>query len=122
MVVVVFEVVEVVASSMEEVMLFVVVVVAAVVEVDVHAVKDIDPCEARNMNLLFALECTQEKPQSICSKDVALWNIMDMSVTVETSHADRSWLKARAPLNIIRMLVTRDTSHADRSWLKDCTP
>ena len=42
-----------------------------------------------------------------------------ISVTLDTFHADRSWLKALAPSNICFMLVTADTFHADRSWLKD---
>ena len=42
-----------------------------------------------------------------------------MSVTLDTFHADRSWLKDAALLNIDFMLVTADTSHADRSWLKE---
>ena len=40
-------------------------VVCAVVVVDVHTVNDIDPGELVNMLSLFALECTQETPQSI---------------------------------------------------------
>ena len=43
-----------------------------------------------------------------------------MSVTADTSHADRSWLKECVLANIVVMSVTADTSHADRSWLKDC--
>ena len=89
-VVMVVDIVEVVASFAEEVMVFVVVVVAVVVEVDVH---DIDPEDPVNMLSFFALECTQESPQSICSNDVALLNIQLMSVTADTSHEDRSWLK-----------------------------
>ena len=92
-VVVVVEGVEVVASFMEEVVVFVVVVITAVVEVDVHADDDIDPEESVNILSCFALEFTQETPQSICSKDVALLNIPYMLVTAETSQADRSWLK-----------------------------
>ena len=34
-----------------------------------------------------------------------------MSVTAETSHADRSWLKECALKNILFMLITADTSH-----------
>ena len=41
-----------------------------------------------------------------------------MSLTADTSHFDRSWLKAEAPLNMSAMSVTADTSHFDRSWLK----
>ena len=90
-VVVLVEVVEVAAEFVEEVMVFVVVVVVEIVEVAA-----IDPGESINMRSRFALEFTQETPQSICSKDVALSNIWDMSMTAETSHADRSWLKHRA--------------------------
>ena len=46
-------------------MAFVVVVAAAVVEVDVHAVDDIDPEEPVNMLSFVAFEFTQETPQSI---------------------------------------------------------
>ena len=91
-VVVVVEIVEVVAEFVEEVMVFVVVVVVEIVEVVA-----IDPGDSSNMWSRFALEFTQETPRSICSKDVVPANIWDMSVTAETSHADRSWLKHRAP-------------------------
>ena len=84
------EIVVVAVVFMDNAMVFVVVVVAAVVVVN------IDPGECVNMSIFFALEFTQETPQSICSKDVALSNIWDMSMTAETSHADRSWLKHRA--------------------------
>ena len=63
--------VAVVAEFMEEIMVFLVVVVAAIVVLDVHAVGDIDPEEPVNMSTLYALEFTQETPQSICSKDFA---------------------------------------------------
>ena len=39
-------------------------------------------------------------------------------MTPDTSHFDRSWLKAEAPWNMAPMSVTADTSHFDRSWLK----
>ena len=45
-------------------------------------------------------------------------NILLISVTDDTSHADRSWLKVITLLNILLISVTDDTSHADRSWLK----
>ena len=95
--VVVVAIVEVVVSFMEEVMVFVVLVVFEIVEVDVHTANDIDPKESANILSCFALEFTQETPQSICLKDVAPMNIPDMSVTAETSHTDRSWLKDCAP-------------------------
>merc|ERR1719182_238815 len=98
--VVVVAIVEVVAEFIEEVIAFVVVVATVLVEVDVHAANDIDPEEFVNMRPFFAFEFTQETPQSICSKDVAPWNIPDMSVTDDTSHADRSWLKDFALWNI----------------------
>jgi len=41
-----------------------------------------------------------------------------ISVTAETSHAERSWLKAEAKVNMYHILVTAETSHAERSWLK----
>ena len=91
--VVVVAIVAMVASFIDEVMVFVVVVAAAIVEVDVHAGNDIDV----NISSCFALEFTQKTPQGLCSKDVALSNIPDMSVTAETSHTDRSWLKDWAP-------------------------
>ena len=86
------------------VMVFVVLVVTAVVVVDVHGVDAIDPAEPVNIFTLLALEYTHEAPQSIWSKDVASWNISTMLATADTSHADRSWLKERAPLNIMDML------------------
>jgi len=39
-------------------------------------------------------------------------------MTADTSHAERSRLKALALSNIPHMLVTAETSHADMSWLK----
>ena len=45
-----------------------------------------------------------------------------VSVTADTSHFDRSWLKADAAENMYLMLVTADTSHCDRSWLKADAP
>jgi len=41
-----------------------------------------------------------------------------MVVTADTSHAERSWLKALAPANTPYMLVTAETFHAEISWLK----
>ena len=40
----------------------------------------------------------------------------DISVTLLTSHAERSWLKAKASLNMCDISVTLLTSHAERSW------
>ena len=41
-----------------------------------------------------------------------------MSVTADTSHFDRSWLKVDARENMNAMSVTAETSHFDRSALK----
>ena len=68
----------------------VVVVVAAVA---IHTVDDIDPEEDRNIWYFVAFEFTQETPHNIWLKDFAPLNISLMSVTADTSHADRSWLK-----------------------------
>ena len=67
--------------------------VFAVVVVDMHAVGDIDPEDPVNMLTFLSFEFTQETPQSVWSKDVASWNIWLMSVTADTFHTDRSWLK-----------------------------
>ena len=45
-----------------------------------------------------------------------------MLVTADTSHLDRSWLKADAYENMFPMLVAADTSHFERSWLKSDAP
>ena len=45
-------------------------------------------------------------------------NMNRIPVTADTSHFDRSWLKADASENICAMLMTADTPHFDRSWLK----
>ena len=45
-----------------------------------------------------------------------------MFVTADTSHFDRSWLKADARENMDAMLVTADTRHFDRSWLNSDAP
>jgi len=41
-----------------------------------------------------------------------------MVVTAETSHEERSWLKAGALKNMNLMMVTAKTFHFERSWLK----
>ena len=51
-------------------------------------------------------------------KAVAKQNMYPISVTAETSHAERSWLKAEAPASMQPISVTAETSHAERSWLK----
>ena len=53
-------------------------------------------------------------------KERAWENIASVLVTLETSHADRSWSKDFAIENTPYILVTPDTSHVDRSWLNDC--
>ena len=45
-----------------------------------------------------------------------------MLVTAETSHFDKSWLKADAPENMNPIFKTAATSHFDRSWLKADAP
>ena len=52
-------------SFMKDVIVVVVVVVVEIVEVDVQADNAIDPEESVNMWSFFALEFTQETPQSI---------------------------------------------------------
>ena len=44
--------------------------------------------------------------------------MLSMSVTADTSHFDRSWLKDDARRNMYPISVTADTSHFDKSWLK----
>ena len=83
----------VVATVVAVVMVFLVVVSAAVV---VHTVDDIDPGEPVNMPSFVAFDSVHETPQSVWVKDSAPLNILLISVTDETSHADRSWLKTRA--------------------------
>ena len=84
---------------------------------DVHTVRDIDPDEPENMLLLLAKEYTQAGPQSFCLNDVAARNIADMSVTLDTSHAEMSELNSVAHANISAMVVTLDTSHFEMSPL-----
>ena len=75
------------------VMVFLAVVSAAVT---VHAVDEIDPEEPVNMLSFVAFDSIQETPQSIWAKDMAPLNILLISVTADTSHADRSWLNDSA--------------------------
>ena len=42
-----------------------------------------------------------------------------MTVTVETSHEEMSWLKSEAPPNMTSMLLTPETSHEERFPLKE---
>ena len=46
--------------------------------------------ESANMVSLFAVELSQASPQSVCSKANALQNMRCMSVTLDTSHLERS--------------------------------
>ena len=62
----------------------------------VHAVRGIDPKEPPKMSFLLALDRTQAAPQSFRLKDSAFKNILSMSVTLDTSHFDRSQLNALA--------------------------
>ena len=84
-----------------------------------HTVFDIDPGESLKLSSFDAFELTHAAPHSVCWKELAPLNIDCMLMTWDTSHLDRSWLKASAKLNIECMLMTWDTSHLDRSWLKD---
>ena len=85
-----------------------------------HTVVDIDPGDPSNIASLRALELTHAAPHNDCWKELAPMNIVDMSVTRETSHLDKSWLNAEAILNMLIMLVTRETSHFEMSVLNSC--
>ena len=98
MVVVVVTFGDVVVDTIVAVVMVFLAVVSAVVTM--HAVDDIDPEEPVNMSSFVAFDSIQETPQSIWVKDMAPLNIPLISVTADTSHADRSWLKSEAPLNI----------------------
>ena len=108
--------------------------------VGVHTVCDIDPGEPANISVLLALDRNQAGPQSVCSNVVAKQNILDMPVTLDTSHFEMSpsnnsvsenisdmvvALFEMSPLNdvvhanILDMLVTLDTSHFERSPLNN---
>ena len=45
-----------------------------------------------------------------------------MSVTLDTSHFERSPLNKKAPENMFDIVVTRETSHLERSPLNDIAP
>ena len=64
---------------------------------DLQIVFEIDPEEPSNMNFFSALECTQATPQRVRLKDVAPSNMPVISITCETFHVERSWLKDVAP-------------------------
>ena len=55
-----------------------------------HTFDDIDPGQSLNIDSLVAFEFTQAAPQSLMLKADALLNIEVISVTVDTSHFDRS--------------------------------
>ena len=65
-----------------------------------------------------AFEFTHAAPQSLRLKARAFCNMLRMSVTLDTSHFEMSWLKATAFWNIAYMFVTLDTAHFEISWLK----
>ena len=70
-------------------------------------------------NILELRESIGEKTVTATTEQaLALSNMDSMLVTADTSHVDKSWLKAQAYENMNAMLVTVDTSHFDRSWLK----
>ena len=94
MVVVVVTFGDVVVDTIVAVVMVFLAVVSAVVTM--HAVDDIDPEEPVNMPSFVAFDSIQETPQSIWVKDMAPLNIPLISVTADTSHADRLWLKDRA--------------------------
>ena len=72
------------------------------------------PGEPLNIPSFLAVEVIHA-PQSVCAKDDAPENIDDMSVTLDTSHCDRSRLNDFAERNILLMSFTLDTSHFERS-------
>src|SRR5690606_10925039 len=52
-------------------------------------------------------------------KDVALWNIPAILVTLDGTQPLKSPLKEAAARNILSMSSTEDTSQLERPWLKD---
>ena len=87
----------------------------AVVGSAVHTVRDIDPDDPTNMSFLFAFECTQAVPQSVCLNDTAPKNMPPISLTVDTSHLEMSPLNDTAPQNMLPVLRTLDTSQFEMS-------
>ena len=61
-----------------------------------HTVFDIEPGDSANMSTFDAFELTQAAPHSVCWKEIASENMQSISVTRDTSHWDRSWLKDSA--------------------------
>ena len=67
---------------------------------EVHTICDNDPDEPSNMSVLLALDRTQAAPQSACLKAAAKRNILDMVITLDTSHFEMSPLNDLARANI----------------------
>ena len=76
------------------------------------------PGEPSNISVLSALEVLHA-PQSACVKDDADANMRVISVTLDTSHMERSPLNDEAEANMAFMLVTSDTSHLEMSPLNN---
>ena len=76
------------------------------------------PGDPSNMPSLIAVE-VNHAPQSVRLKAEAPLNMLVMSLTLDTSHFDRSTLKDIAFPNIEIILVTLDTSHFEMSALKN---
>ena len=91
-----------------------------VVVVDVLAtvVVQIRPDEPLSISCFSAVEVSHS-PQSVCANDDASANMISMSVTLETSHLERSLLNDDADANIPRMVVTLETSHLEMSPLNE---
>ena len=81
----------------------------------VHMDIDMDPDDPVNMLSADAFAAQH----SSWSKNIAQKNIRFMSVTLDTSHFERSLLNEVAPLNIQDMSFTLDTSHLERSPLNE---
>jgi len=64
--------------------------------VPMHTCRDIDPGEPVNIRRCFAFEFTQAALQSIRLNDVAWLNMLCISVTLDTSHFERSVLNELA--------------------------
>ena len=64
----------------------------------------ISPGEPSNMFFLLAFEVIH-LPQSACSKDDALQNILSMLITLDTSHLEISTLNDVAESNMYSMVV-----------------
>ena len=69
--------------------------VVVVVEILVLVVVQIRPGEPSNIPPLYAVE-VPHTPQSVCANDDASSNMSSMSVTLDTSHLERSLLNDEA--------------------------